>query len=244
MSRKDARKGKARRRKRDAGSKDVCPTGSVLLLHGRVPTKSEASARRYDGGKLDVIVIDESNSFSSKGDGKREYLTIVCTRTSDPRKMVECLKFVPVRKGVRSKYSNTGDYDRLRIIRYLARQDIRIVERHRRIDCDALDSPEKKKRFYMGILADVLGDALDLDPDREMDVLIDLPPLDIKDMIEDLGIMEVESGRMIRWYETRPSASTPLLQVHDYIAGVVSDAVEGIDESVELMEMLRKRLKK
>ena len=60
----------------------------------------------------------------------------------------------------------------------------------------------------------------------------------------ELGTREVRSGRRIRWYETARSASSPLLQVHDFITGVISDDVEGIEESVDLMGILRNRFKK
>ncbi len=245
MAGKDAHKGGGGKKKPSPHTDEVpIHSRGVLLLNGRIPSRSEVSARRLGNNPVDVIVIDESNSFSSKGDGKRTHLTIVCTRTSDPKRMAESVKIIPVKKGVRSKYSNSRESDRRRVIKDLAGQDIRIVERHRRIDYDRLDTPEKKERFYMGILTDALGDALDLDPEKETDVLIDSPPLDIDDRIAELGIREVGSGRRIRWYETARSASSPLLQVHDFITGAVSDDVEGIGESSNLIGILRNRLKK
>ena len=244
MAGKNAYEGGGSKKTESARSGESIRKKGVLLLNGKVPSRSEVSARRLGNGPVDVIVIDESNSFSSRGDVRRVHLTIVCTRTSDPKRMAESVRLIPVKKGVRSKYSNTRGSDRRRIIKDLAGQDIHVVERHRRIDYDRLDTPEKKEGFYMGILADALSDALDLDPNKETDVLIDSPPLDIDYKIMELGIREVRSGRRVRWYETARSASSPLLQVHDFITGVISDDVEGIEESVDLMGILRNRFKK
>ena len=225
MAGKNAYEGGGSKKTESARSGESIRKKGVLLLNGKVPSRSEVSARRLGNGPVDVIVIDESNSFSSRGDVRRVHLTIVCTRTSDPKRMAESVRLIPVKKGVRSKYSNTRGSDRRRIIK-------------------RLDTPEKKEGFYMGILADALSDALDLDPNKETDVLIDSPPLDIDYKIMELGIREVRSGRRIRWYETARSASSPLLQVHDFITGVISDDVEGIEESVDLMGILRNRFKK
>ena len=154
MAGKNAYEGGGSKKTESARSGESIRKKGVLLLNGKVPSRSEVSARRLGNGPVDVIVIDESNSFSSRGDVRRVHLTIVCTRTSDPKRMAESVRLIPVKKGVRSKYSNTRGSDRRRIIKDLAGQDIHVVERHRRIDYDRLDTPEKKEGFYMGILAE------------------------------------------------------------------------------------------
>ncbi len=44
--------------------------------------------------------------------------------------------------------------------------------------------------------------------------------------LEDLS----STGRKVRWFETRRSASDKYLKIHDFATGAVSDHIEGVNE--------------
>lgn len=217
--------------------------GGVLLFRGRIPTESEISSRGLSELKSDLIVVDESNMFSSRTDGHRKNLTVVCTRVYDRKGYGDVVKRIPSKKGVRSKYVSTREPDLSHIVRAISEQDISIVERHRNIDYCKVSSPESKKELYISVLEDAVRDAIKLDPERETDVIIDSIPFKADQEIEGVGRILSQEGARIRWFETRKSASDRYLSVHDYETGVIADHVEGIGETAPLFDILRRRFR-
>ena len=217
--------------------------GGVLLFRGRTPTESEVSSRGLLEPKADLIVVDESNMFSSRTDDRRKNLTVVCTRVYDRNRYGDVVKKIPSKKGVRSKYTSTHEPDLSRVVRAISEQDISIVERHRRIDYGKMSSPESKKELYVSVLEDAVRGAVELDPERETDVVIDSIPFKADREIEGIGRKLSLEGFRIRWFETRKSASDRYLSVHDYETGVVADHVEGIEETASLFEIMRRRFR-
>ena len=230
----------------DAGrfaSEDYNRRSGVLLFKGRVPTQQELTFRTKSSTNADLIVVDESNSFSGKGDGRRKNLTIVCTRVRDRNKYAAVVGLIPSKKGVRSKYSNSRDSDRRKIVESISDQDIDIVVRHRRIDYRNLPDAESKKKFYLGTLEDAIVATVDIEPNRPVDVLIDSPPLKIDKELSDFGIWLTSTDRDVHWFETKRSASDRYLTVHDFETGVVSDHIEDFNESEPLFEVIKRRVR-
>ncbi len=222
---------------------DLSRANGVLLYKGREPTQKELASRWLSENAADLIVVDESNSFSDMGNGRRKNLTVVCTRVRNRGGYDSVIDIIPNRKNIRSKYSNSREDDRLRIIRAIAYQDVDIVEKHRKIDSRKLSDSESKKRFYLDVLEGAVTAAVDLDPDRATDILIDSPPIKMDRELGDLGRRLDESGRNVRWFETRKSASDKHLTIHDFETGVVSDHVEGIRETDHLYSIIRRRVR-
>lgn len=213
-------------------------SGSVQLYHGRSPTQSELFSYFLTWGSSDLLIIDESNSFSSRTDGSRHYLTIVCCLVKDVERFKKVIKTFPVRKGTRVKYSNTKNADRRKVIRGIAEQDIVIVESHLVIGPVVWDSLEAKKKLYMRVLSDAVGKALDASQGHTVDVILDTPPVPIDPELATLFRHLDDVGHDVRWFETRRSASDVHLQVHDFITGVVPDHVEDLDAQ-DLYSMVR-----
>lgn len=205
-------------------------SGSVCTYRGRRPTEYEISSKKLSTDQADLIIVDESNSFSSKGDGIRQNLTIVCTRVKDVRRYEKTAELIPSRKKVRAKYSNTKSSDRGKILKDISAQELTIVESHRVIDYSCVDTAEAKKKLYMGVLAEAVIKALDLNPDKDADIVLDTPPVSIQSELLTFSKHLEDTGRRVRWFETRSSASDVSLQIHDYVTGAVSDHVEGLDE--------------
>lgn len=147
-----------------------------------------------------------------------------------------------VQKGVRTKYSNTKNSDRVRILKDISSQDVVIVESHRPIDYVAVETSEAKKKLYMGTLSEAVGKALDVDPTRDADVVLDTPPVSIDRELRTLSRHLDDTGRKVRWFETRRSASDKFLQVHDFATGTVSDHIEGVDGK-DNYGIIRKRVR-
>lgn len=217
-------------------------SGSVRLFRGREPTESEISSRPLSRDTADLILVDESNSFSSKGDDVRRNLTIVCTRVRDTRRFEKTADLLSSKKGVRTKYSNSKNSDRMKILRDIASQDVDMVESHRPIDYDAVKASEEKKKLYMGTLAEAINKALDIDPAKDADIVLDTPPVSIDMELRTFARHLEDTGRKIRWFETRRSASDKYLQVHDFATGTVSDHIEGVDEK-DNYGIIRKRVR-
>ena len=217
-------------------------SGSVRLFRGREPTESEISSRPLSRDAADLILVDESNSFSSKGDDVRRNLTIVCTRVRDTRRFEKTADLLPSKKGVRTKYSNSKNSDRMKILRDIASQDVDMVESHRPIDYDAVKASEEKKKLYMGTLAEAINKALDIDPAKDADIVLDTPPVSIDRELRTFARHLEDTGRKVRWFETRRSASDKYLQVHDFATGTVSDHIEGVDEK-DNYGIIRKRVR-
>ena len=186
--------------------------------------------------------MDESNSFSSRDDDSRKNLTIVCTRVRDVHRFEKTADLLPSKKGVRTKYSNTKNSDRVRILKDTSSQDVVIVESHRPIDYVAVETSEAKKKLYMGTLSEAVGKALDVDPTRDADVVLDTPPVSIDRELRTLSRHLDDTGRKVRWFETRRSASDKFLQVHDFATGTVSDHIEGVDGK-DNYGIIRKRVR-
>ena len=175
----------------------------VHLFRGSQVEKGDVPAR---DSTTDLIVVDESNSFSSMGDGPRKNLTVVCSRVGDRRSFDKIAGTIPMKNGQRTKYSNTKEPALTRIVRGIANQDISIVERHARIDSKDLDDPSDKKRLYMEVLSKSIQDAIDLDRSKPVDIILDTPPLKINGELVGLGSrLSEEYG--VRWFTTKRSAS-------------------------------------
>lgn len=221
--RADPRSGDGRRRP----SAESAPSGrnGVLLYRGRAPTRKESGARPLSA-PCDLIIVDESNSFSSSGQGQRVYLTVVCTRARDPEGFGRVVRTIPEKKGIRSKYSNAREQDLERVLVAIGEQDIDVVESHRRITARMRTDSEDKGEFYMSVLESAVNKAIALDPKTETDILLDVPPVDVDRRLEDYGRRLSTDGRRIRWFETRTSAGSNHLKVHDFVTGAVSDKIE------------------
>lgn len=215
--------------------------GGVLLFRGRTPTESEISSRGLTESRADLIVVDESNSFSGKGDGRRQNLTVVCTRVRDRKSYGRIAEQIPQKKGVRTKYSNTEEPDLSKIIGAISKQNIEIVEAHQKIDYAKLTDAESKRRFYMEVLKQAVGKAVEPHPEREADILLDSPPIRMNYDLEVFGRQLVDSGYRIRWFETKRSASDRYLTVHDFETGAVSDHVEAIPDKGHLFQRFLER---
>lgn len=210
--------------------------GGVLLYRGRIPTQQELTGRAYSAEERDLIVVDESNSFSSKGVDGRENLTIVCTRIRDRDRYGDIIALIPVRKGKRTKYYNTEEPALTRIAKAISEQDIHIVERHRRLDYNALGDPDSKRRLYLNVLKSAVSDAIEIDLERETDIILDTPPVNIESELMAFGHDLSASGKPVVWFEVRRSAGDRYLSVHDYETGIVSDHVEGVQEKAYLYD--------
>ena len=140
------------------------------------------------------------------------------------------------------KYCQDGEQDLPRIVDAISEKDIDIVEAHKKIDYDQLSDAESKKRFYMGVLRKAVNNAVELDSERDVDILIDSPPLRVNPELTEFG-RELSSDHRIRWFETKRSASDRYLIVHDYETGVVSDHIEGIPGKDNLYKRLRRRVR-
>lgn len=217
-------------------------SGTVILFRGRKPTQQELATKPYSQGGADLIIVDESNSFSGLSDGRRRYLTVVCTRVRDRRDYEKVLDDIPQKKGHRSKYYNTRERDLLRIVEAISEKDIEIVEAHKKIDHGQLPDVESKKRFYMGVFRKAVTRATALDSERDADILIDSPPLKINAELIEFG-RELSADQRIRWYETKRSASDRYLTIHDYETGVVSDRIEDIPGKDHLYKRLKRRVR-
>lgn len=87
-----------------------------------------------------------------------------------------------------------------------------------------------------------MNNAVELDPERDVDILIDSPPLRVNPELTEFG-RELSSDHRIRWFETKRSASDRYLIIHDYETGVVSDHIESFREREHLYERLKRRIR-
>ena len=76
------------------------------MYRGREPTDSETAMRDYTTMMADLIVVDESNSFSEFRRGSRKYLTVVCSRASEYGSLEKIADKIPQLDGVRKKHWN------------------------------------------------------------------------------------------------------------------------------------------
>ncbi len=217
-------------------------SGTVLLYKGKKPTQSELTQKPRLQSGVDLIIVDESNSFSGSADRHRKNLTVVCTRVRNRRDYGRVMDEIHVKNGKRAKYSNTHEKDLIRIVDAISKKDIDIVEAHRKINYDHLTDAESKKRFYMGVLRKAVTDAVELDPNKDVDILIDSPPLRMNSELTSFG-EELSADHEIRWFETKRSASDRYLTIHDFETGIISDHVEGIQEREHLYERLKRRVR-
>ncbi len=217
-------------------------SGMVMLYRGRDPTQSELTHKPRLQNGADLIIVDESNAFSGSANKRRKNLTIVCTRVRDRRDYGKVMDEIRMKGGERTKYSNSHEKDLIRIIEAISEKDIDIVEAHRKINYESLTDAESKRRFYMGVLRKAVTDTVDLDSERDVDILIDTPPLRMKSEMTSFG-KELSAERRIRWFETKRSASDRYLTIHDFETGTVSDHVEGNREKEHLYEILKRRVR-
>ncbi len=200
----------------------------VLLYRGRTPTQSELSYRKNSEGGADLIVEDESNSFSDSS-GRRKYMTVVCTRVLDRESFGDVVKVIPMVKGERKKYFNTTQRERSKVIDSLSDVEMTVTERHRPISPDNPKASKDKQEFYVKLASEAIAESVALYPLRMTDVLMDTPPVEVDPRLRMIGARMVDEGARIRWYETQRSASNRYLQVHDFITGTVADHIGGLD---------------
>ena len=196
---------------------------------GREPTQGELSTRNYSTMRADLIVVDESNSFSERARGERKYLTVVCSRTSEFDRFERLIDAAPSIKGVRKKYAHMRDTEVERIVREIekfAESELIISEEHRYIHYPSLEDPDSKKRFYLSVLEMAVENSVNIDADRAMIIILDNPPLDVYDSLWAFGERLHRTYPNVVWFETRPSSGTKVLQSHDVITGLVADDVE------------------
>lgn len=227
-----------------SGIKDPKKSGAVALYRGREPTRSDYSSRGLSENAADLILIDESNMFSNKGEKK--YLIVVSTRVPGNVRAQygSIVRNIPMKKGVRAKYSNTSVRDTVPIVKEISEKDVDIVESHAKITNDVWTRDGEKEKLYVKVLSKSLEKALNLDSEKEVDVVIDSVPFKVDDKLEELGKDLFLSGKPIRWFETRRSASDRGLQVHDYETGAVAGWIEGDEKGTTLFEKyLRRRFR-
>lgn len=203
----------------------------VQLYKGREPTRDEIATKELIGGSVNIIVSDESNSFSG---GTRQNLTVVSTRIRNRRQFLRIGKMIRDENGNLRKYSGSRYEDASTIVEILSQQDITIVESHEPIS-DAKDA-KSKKEMYIRNLKISINDAVDADPSILTDILIDSPPVDANREIEQYGRSLTQTGKNIGWFETGSSNGNVEIQIHDFITGTVGDNVEGIEKGRRLFE--------
>ncbi len=214
---------------------------------GQEPTQSQLELRNYNKLRADLIVIDESNSFSEKERGDRRYLTIVCSRVSDYKRFGRISDKLPIVKGRRSKHSNMSSVEIERVIDDISsftESEFAIVEQHRYIDYGSLCSPESKVEFYIDLLENVIYRSVSLDPNRSMIIIIDNPPIRMYDQLWVLGETLSKEYPNVMWFETRQSSGTKVLQTHDIVTGAISDHIENKPDRGSAYEKLKKYIRR
>lgn len=217
------------------------------MYRGREPTESEMNLRNYSAMEADLIVIDESNSFSERDRKARQYLTIVCSRASDYSKFERISDSIPMVKGVRKKYWNMRPPEVAEVVKDIEKfteTELIIIEEHKYIHYDNLKSSNSKTEFYFSILEDVIENSIRLRPDRAMIIILDTPPVDIYSKLWELGKRLCEIYPNITWFETRISSGTRALQSHDIITGLVADNIEGKTRNEKSFKRLIKYLRR
>jgi hypothetical protein len=213
--------------------KDNCKDAShvtklkrVSLYRGERKTVSQRSIK--DNTKC-MIAVDESGGFPKQGSREpntgRYNLVLVATKIGDRARFKKTQQHFPKVSG-RVKYYNTREPYLSKIIDDLATQDITIFERHYPFRESKIKTPKEKVDFYVALVEGVLNDALDHCPHSQIDIVIDNPPVDALNELEELGVKLIREGRNIDWFETDISESNTVLQVQDYCTGVVADHIE------------------
>lgn len=220
---------------------------SITIYRGCEPTKGQLEMRDYSTIEADLIVVDESNSFSERVRGDRKYLTVVCSRVNSYRRFANLSSMIPVIKGKRSKHSNMSSDEIKRVIREISRfteTEYSIVEEHRYIDYESLSDKEAKMDFYIEVLEEAVDRSIRLEPDRSMIIILDNPPLEIFDRLWILGESLSKEYPHVMWFETSLSSGTKVLQVHDIVTGAVADHVEEKPDRGSAYEILKRYVRK
>lgn len=216
------------------------------MYRGHEPSNSELKMRDYASMKADLIIVDESNSFSENGRSDRKYLTVVCSRTTDYGRFADIADTIPSVRGKRKKHSSMSVPEIEKVVSEIEKYtetDFVITEEHRYIDYSALRDAKAKQLFYMGVLRKAVEKSVELGPDRAMIVILDNPPLDIIEQLQSFGI-ELSRNCNIVWFETRLSSGTRVLQTQDIITGIVANHVESKVERNGLYDRLARYMKK
>ena len=221
------------------GSTTAKKSGGVQIYKGRKPTRSELNYKKTSGGSKEVIIVDESNSFSG---GSRLNLTVVSTRVRNRNQFLKLRTMVRDKDGKLRKYSGSRYEDASPIIEAIAHQDIIIVESHESIS-DAKNAESRKEMYLRNVKASV-NDAVDTDPSKLTDVLIDSPPVDANKEIEQYGKSLTQTGKNIGWFETGSSNGNVEIQIHDFITGTIGDNIEDIEKGRRLFDKLSKVFKR
>ena len=217
------------------------------MYRGREPTDSEIDMRDYSTMEADLIVIDESNSFSESRRKDRQYLTVVCSRTSDYSRFEKISDSIPTVKGVRKKYWNLRPPEVAKVVQDIEKfteTELIITEEHKYIRYENLEDPDSKADFYFSVLQNAIENSIRIRPDRAMIIILDTPPVDIYDRLWELGERLHTVYPNITWFETRISSGTRVLQSQDIITGLVADDVEGKDRNKDSFGRLKRYLRR
>lgn len=217
------------------------------MYRGREPTDSETSVRDYSTMEADLIVVDESNSFSESKRESRKYLTVVCSRTSEYGRFEKIADSIPQVRGVRKKHWNMKPTEIESVVKEIERftdTELMITEEHRYIHYADLSDLEDKKDFYVSVMEGAIESAVRLNPDRAMIIIMDNPPIDVYDRLWDFGERLHSVYPNVTWFETRLSSGTKVLQSHDIITGAVADDIEGKPDRGGAFARLKKYLRR
>lgn len=233
-----------KKKKRPSLSKD---RKTVRMYRGREPTDSETAMRDYTTMMADLIVVDESNSFSEFRRGSRKYLTVVCSRTSEYGRLEKIADKIPQSDGVRKKHWNMKPIEIENVVKEIEKfteTELLITEEHRYIHYAELSDSKDKKDFYIAIMENAIENIIRMDPNKTMIIIMDNPPINVYDKLWNFGERLHAVYPNITWFETRPSSGTRILQVHDIITGAVADHVEHKPDKGGAYAKLKKYLRK
>lgn len=207
----------------------------VLLYRGRKPTALEMKMKNIDTNP--VIVIDETGSINSlKSDeiSKRKFFVVVGALVSNPKSFKGIHTYFPKAK-TETKYSKTTLRGKERIFEKLCLEDFTFTSIHKSRRNECLKNKRNQIITYIDLISRTIAAN---DPGIPHNILIDSPPINAANLLIDLCIDMYKGGSRIEWFEVRSSSRDYILQVHDFITGVVGDNVEGIKDSKHLYDMI------
>lgn len=87
---------------------------------------------------------------------------------------------------------------------------------------------------------DMVSSVIDmLTPNRPYNVILDNPPLDVKKELMDISVKKFTEEGKIEWFEIKSSSGDQMLQIHDFITGVVGDVLENKKDATTLYNNIK-----
>lgn len=205
------------------------------LYRGRGPKPSDVMVRDR---KRKVLVFDETGSIGPIGSGDddpRKDFVVVSSFVEDAVSMSSVREKFPKKRG-EYKYKDATLKDALPIFDELVKQDFQFSERHRSRRNQSFHTVEGAKDFYLDAISEMIDEGA---PNTPFDVLIDVPPMEASEKLADLCKKKIKEGKEIEWFDVVASNSDTLLQVHDFVTGVVGDNVNKIERKASLYEKIK-----